>query len=228
VSLAAAAAVLIVAVGPRITPRFSKGAIAGLDALAAEDRQRVEAALAAGVAEPPDLAELRGQGGVLMGGSPAPRFGLGEPVATVVASDRPTFRWRPLAGAADYTVVIADEGLQPVARSEAVTSTSWTPRDRLPRGRVYLWQVTARQGDTSVTAPAPDQPPARFRVLDERTAALLDRVARERPDAHLLLGLLYAQAGVIAEAAAHLRQVPDADPHAATARRTLERLQPAE
>jgi hypothetical protein len=224
---AAAAAVVLLVLVP-VALRWRAGAgpgLAGLETLPPEHRARVRAALQAGVAEPPaDLAELRGRAGVLMGSPPAESFRLIEPLGTVTVSDRPAFRWSPLAGADAYTVAVADEDLRLVAQSPPVSGTEWTPATPLPRRRVYLWQVTARRGAESATAPAPHAPPAKFRVVDEDTARLLDRVARERPDAHLVLGILYAQAGATAEAVRHLAQVPHSDRHATTARRTLEEL----
>ncbi|MFI5006333.1 MAG: zf-HC2 domain-containing protein [Solirubrobacterales bacterium] len=201
--------------------------LAGLETLPAEQRQRVLAALGAGVAEPaPGLADLSGAPEALMGASPAGSFRLIEPLATFTVSDRPTFRWEPAPGADAYTVSLFDESLRPVAGSPAIRRTDWTPDEPLPRGRTFLWQVAARRGAETVAAPAPPALPARFRVLDENTAGLLGAVARDHPESNLLLGILYAQAGARDEAAAHLARVPPTDPLYETARRTLERVRP--
>jgi hypothetical protein len=203
----------------------SPAVLAGLDALPREYQDRVRTALQARVAEPPAiLAELRGRAGTLMGAGPRDAFGPIEPLATVTLSDRPTFRWQPLPGAESYTVTLADDGLRPIAQSPPLSGTDWTPADGLPRGRVYVWQVTARRGAETRTAPAPPAPLARFGVVDQETARAIEKVAREHAGSHLLLGILHAQAGVTAEALRHLEQVPAADPHYATARRTIERL----
>jgi hypothetical protein len=231
--LAAAAAVLILLMVPAMIrwrspsgpDQGTRAALPGLEMLSAEQRQRVDSALQAGVAEvPADVADLGRRPEALMGESPGAGFRVSEPLGTATVTDRPTFRWEPLQDAEAYTVSVADDALRPVAESPRIAQTAWTPSQPLPRGRAYAWQVTAYRGETSVTAPVPPSPMARFKVLDDETARLLDRVAREQPDSHLLLGVLYAQAGARVEATDHLRRVPATDPRFETARRTLERL----
>jgi hypothetical protein len=233
IAYAAAAAVLILLLIPAAmrwrslsdAGQAERSALAGLEALPGEQQQRVRAALEAGVAQPPKyMADLGGGSDVLMGEPSGESFRLIEPLGTVTVSDRPTLRWEPLPGAEAYTVSLSDEVLRPVAESPSVSQTAWTPAQPLPRGRVYVWQVTAHRAERSVTAPAPPAPMARFRVLDEETARILDRLARERPNSHLLLGILYAQAGVRAEAENHLKKVRETDRYFETAKRTLERL----
>jgi hypothetical protein len=87
-----------------------------------------------------------------------------------------------------------------------------------------LWQVTARRGAHSVTAPALPAPAAKFRVVDTETARLIAQSAAAHPDAHLLLGILYTQAGALAEARDQLSRVPRTDPRFDIAQRTLARL----
>lgn len=226
---AAAAAVLLVVAVPTVLWRSSRSdqpaSLAGLESLRPEEHSLVRAALQQGAAEPPALlAELEGRRETLMGGTTGETFGLVEPLFTIVPSDRPTFRWAPLAGADDYTVAVHDETLRPVVESPPLGQTAWTPEAALPRGATYVWQVTARRGGRSITAPAPPAPLARFRVLEEGAATRLQEIARDHPESYLLLGILYAQAGARAEAEKHLRNVGPADPNAAVARRTLDRL----
>lgn len=222
---AAAAAVLLVVLVPVASRWRSVPAVAGLAALSPDQQQHVRAALEAGMAEPPALlAELGGSPEALMGASPGAAFRLIDPLATVTVSDRPAFRWEARPGTDTYTVAIFDAAMRPVQESAAIAGTSWVPAQPLPRGATYAWQVTAGHGDQSVTAPVPPDPMAKFRVLDAETAAGLRRVARDQPDAHLLLGILYAQAGARAEADQQLAQVPPGDRYFDVARRTRERL----
>ena len=187
----------------------------------------MEAALREGAAQPPPfLADLAGRPEALMGASPASSFRLIEPLATAVVSDRPTFRWEPLAGAERYVVSISDEALRPVAVSGPLFGASWSPEAPLARGTTYVWQVTAQRGTQAVTAPAPPAPLAKIRVLDEETARLLDQTAATHPDSHLLLGILYAQAGARSEAEGHLSNVAPTDRHIQVAQRTLARMRP--
>jgi hypothetical protein len=76
-----------------------------------------------------------------------------------------------------------------------------------------------------MTAPAAPAPPATFHVIDASSAAVLERVEAERPQAHLLLGILYMQAGIPDAAKRHLQQVRSAEAYGDVARRSLERLQ---
>jgi hypothetical protein len=203
--------------------------VAGLETLSPHDRQRVEAALRAGAAEPPANLSEPDRAEVLMGRAPGSwpvdSFRLIEPQGTAVLSDRPTLRWEPLAAADGYTVVVTDEALHPVAQSPLLTLPSWTPDQPFARGRTYLWQVTARDGARAVmTAPAPPAPIAKFRVVDAETARLLEQTAAAQPNAHLVLGILYTQAGALAEARDQLSRVPPTDPAHEVARRTLARL----
>lgn len=201
------------------------GSLAGLDLLPRTDQERVHNAIAAGVVElPGNLEELAGRREVLMGAAGTPAFGPVAPVGTVIVTDRPLFEWKALAGATGYVVEVFDDELRPVARAPQMTATQWQIEMSLSRGRTFAWQVTATSRGRSVTAPAAPAPAARFRVLDAATAATLENTGRTYPESHLLLGILYAQAGVRAEAERHLRQVPVSDPHRNLAMRSLERL----
>jgi hypothetical protein len=226
IAYAVAAAAVIAVVVPAVL-LWRSGApggasLAGLESLPRDARQRVEEALRAGAAQPPaDLRALGGAREALMGASPPATLRVSAPLGTVQRGAQPTFRWEPLPGATSYVVTITDEAVRPIDRSPDVSGTAWTPARPLPRGRTYLWQVTATTPAGPLTAPAPPAPPARFKVLDAETAAVLEATARAHPQSHLLLGLLYVQAGLIAEARAELLAVPAADPHADVAQRTL-------
>jgi hypothetical protein len=199
--------------------------LTGVEALAPEQAASINAALIAGVAEPPAWLAEAGRPETLMGGpATAASFQLTAPVQTVTRSDRPEFRWTALPGAESYVVVVLNAKLSPAAGPATVSGTAWTPPLPLARGASYVWQVTARRGRQSLTVPMPPAPMVRFGVLDQTTAEAIERVLHTAPESHAILGILLAQAGVVAEAEDHLRQVPPTDAHAGVARRTLERL----
>ena len=207
------------------SPAAGLESLAGYASLPAAAQQRVRSAIQAGAASvPADVAALAGPTERLMGISPPPSFRLTSPLATAVVSDRPTLRWEPIEGAREYAVTITDEALRPVAQSPALHETSWAPAAPLARGRVYLWQVTARRDADTLTAPAPPAPLAKMKILDGDAARLIEETARAHPDAHLVLGILAAEAGVRGEAESHLQQVPPTDRYQAVARKTLERV----
>jgi hypothetical protein len=172
---------------------------------------------------PQILAELRGSEEKLMGESPLPhQFQVLEPVGEVVISTRPIFRWQPLKGAQSYSVVVFDAKLNPVETSPDLHGSSWSASHALKPGQVYEWQVTAKTADgNSVNAPAPPSPEAKFLVLEKTKAAEIQQFQQSHPADHLVLGILYADAGVFPAAANELKQISPGDPHYNLAQKLL-------
>lgn len=232
---AVAAALLLAALSAAFWWTRARGAstdrsLAGIDLLSPDQQAQVRAGLAAGtVTLPAFVTDLNGSREVLMGAPAAPTatFALASPLGTGIASDRPQFEWRPLAGADRYVVTVFDERANEVTRSQPTSELTWTPAQPLARDRTYIWQVTATHGAETIVAPAAPAPPARFHVIDGKTAGMLRRLEADRPTSHLLLGVLNAQAGVIDAAVEHLERVPETDPNAATARRLVDALNAA-
>ena len=186
-------------------------------------QQSVKQALTAQRVETPKiLAELIGKSSVLMGpadeGHP---IALLEPVGKVTMSDRPTFRWRSLAGAGSYVVRIYDADFNEVAASPRLSETSWTVARALERGRTYSWQVTARAGDKEVTSPVKPAPEARFMTLDQARANELANAKSAAAGSHLTLGVLYAQAGLLDDAERELQALLRANPKSTLAQSLL-------
>ena len=151
------------------------------------------------------------------------RFKVLTPISEVVANDRPLFRWQPLAGARSYSVAIFDVKLNEVQSSPALHATQWTPDRPLKRGQAYLWQVTAQLSEgNSVTAPSPPSPEAKFRVLDQKKADEIAHFQEANPESHLVLGILYAQAGLLEPGEHELEQLPKNDPKYGLAQKLLE------
>ena len=226
----ALAAVAVIAISIPIGYRYGarKAEPPGLRGLATLDpdtQARVRAVLdGADLAIPADIAALRGQPQTLMGAATAPPFWLIAPVGTAVTSDRPTFAWEPLGGGDDYTLTIVDDQGRPIGRPIEARGPFLVLQETLPRGRDYTWQVSATRGGARVTVPAPPAPPAKFRVLDKATADGLAAIERTHAESHVLLGILYLQAGALLDSMGHFYDVPRDNPHAALARRTLGRL----
>jgi len=185
------------------------GVAAGESTLTADERALVDRVLASGRVElPPDAHLLAGTAGTLLGGAAgssgdasAVSFGPVTPRGTALLAPRPVFTWQRLPGATAYTVRVFDERFQEVARGR-VAGTAWTPSADLARGTTYSWQVTAHRAGEEVTAPAPPQPEALFRMVTADVAARAEaRRARLEADP-LALGILQAEAGLVADAAA--------------------------
>jgi len=193
-------------------------------ALPADVRPAVSEAIQHGKLQlPTDLSQVRAHAHTLLGAPEAnTKFALLGPFGEAISETRPEFRWQPLAGAIRYSVAIVNAGLHPVQHSPALHTTSWRPRRPLRRGQTYLWQVTASlRGGSKVVASAPE---ALLRIIPHKLADELAQFRQRHEEAHLVLGALYAQAGMLTESAEELRKVPPSDSSYSTARTLLESL----
>jgi anti-sigma factor RsiW len=175
------------------------------------------------IALPEVTRQLIGKRSNLMSGKEeSESFTVLNPVGTVIQNDRPTFRWQALSGATSYTVFVLDANFNVITKSQPLTHTFWTAPAALKRGGFYAWQVTARRSDGEVTAPAAPQPEARFKILEAAKLNELQRLAKARTDAHLILGILYAHNGLLDEAEGELQMAVDQHQEADTARKLLQ------
>ena len=152
-------------------------------------------------------------------------FSVIEPQGKVLIDGRPTFRWSQLDGATDYVVEVYDEGFNLVATSAKLTANSWTASQPLRRGVIYSWQVRATKDGKEFTAPRPPAPQAQFRILDQAKANELVEARRSYASSHLILGLLYAQSGLLDEAEQELRALQKANPTSSLVTQLLANLQ---
>ena len=203
------------------------GNFTGLQALSPADTRRVKTALQTGkMLTPETLSELRDSPSARMGapgGKPA--FELLGPVGKVMASDLPSFRWRSLSGATSYRVTITDPALdyKEIAASRPLNDLKWTVDHALERGRIYAWQVIAHTEAGDVKAPEATE--AKFKVLDRSIADDLKRARRVYAGRHLVLGLLYAEAGLLDEAERELLALVAANPQSPIAKGLLAEVQ---
>ncbi len=198
-------------------------------ALPADIRPAVSEAIQHGkLPLPTDLGQFRERTHTLPGAPQAnTELALLGPFGEAIADTRPEFRWQPLAGATRYSVAIVDARLHPVQHSPALHTTAWRPRRPLRRGQTYLWQVTAKlRGGSTVVATTPASPGALVRIIPQKLADELARFRKGHEEAHLVLGTLYAQAGMLTESADELRKVPSGDSSYNAAQKLLESLSP--
>ncbi len=202
----------------------TQGNVAGLDSLPVSDQQRVKASLATGkVKISKTLEQLRDPAASIMSSLSATALPLLTPVGEIVASERPTFRWRPLIGAISYQIIISDPAAsyQEVASSPQLKGSHWTVDRPLKRGHVYTWQIIVRTADEELKAPGPEAPAAKFKVLDRATAIKLARAKKGYAGRRLALGLLYAEAGLLDEAERELKALVAANPRSQIAKSLL-------
>lgn len=171
---------------------------------------------------PSVIGELAGKGGNLMGEPQAgASFALIGPAATIVNTARPTLRWQPLAGATGYSVKVFNADYDQVASAAMITATQWTLDKPLARGRSYSWQVTAHKEGKEIIVPTPPAPAVKFRVLEKAKADELAQARRSYGNNPLVLGVLYAQAGLLEEAEREFNEELKANPHSAKAKKLL-------
>ena len=212
--------------GGRVT-LDAEGNLVGLENLTGDMQRSVKKALSTQRAQvSPALDSLSGRRETLLGDSgPRASFALRSPVGKILNTTRPTFRWRALDGATPYVVSVYDADFNLVASSPKLSETVWKTDVSLKRGATYSWQVSATKDGQEILAPAAPAPQARFQVLDEAGAARLESARRAYADSHLLLGVLYAREGLLAEAEREFRLLLRANPGSPVASNLLRSVQ---
>jgi hypothetical protein len=213
--------------GGRVVRINDRHELEGFEALPTALQRAIGTALTAGsIRKPQILGDLSGEPALLLGnpvdGVP---FSLLSPAATVVLEDRPEFRWRALGGATSYTVSVFDASYKQVARSEMLVTTEWQIPRPLKRGSVYSWQVTALVDGREVTSPVKPAPTVQFKVIESRTVSEVERIKRTYSNSHLAPGVLYAQAGLKADAEREFAALVKANPRSSAARNLLLSIQ---
>lgn len=198
------------------------GNLEGLAALNPDQQQLVISALKSGkvtLARVPSGLIKRAD--TLLGDSAEGKsFRLTSPVGKLELAQRPQFRWQALPGATSYRVTIFTTDYETVTQSSPLATTAWTPPRALTRNQIYLWQVIAIKDGQEIKAPVAPAPEARFKILDQATA---DKIAAAR-DSNLVLGLLYAQAGLYDEAERELKKLAKENPQSNIVKQLLDDL----
>ncbi|MCI0392095.1 MAG: zf-HC2 domain-containing protein [Acidobacteria bacterium] len=204
------------------------GKLSGVDHLPPAYQQMIRNALSSKRLEKPSLLAGLGRPDSLSmrgGDKQGNKFSVINPVGIVILSDRPTFRWSPLEGATGYIVEVYDDKLRKILVSSQGADTSWRATQSLKRGGIYSWQVTAIKGVEEFSSPRPPAPVAKFRILDEALANELVQARRAYASSHLMMALVYTQAGLLDEAEQEFRALQQANPNSAISRRLLASLQ---
>ena len=212
--------------GGRIVALDNQGYLTGMESMPPHIQNAVKAVLSNDQAEiSPELRGLLGRAGVLMGGSgEGVSFALLSPVGTVVQTDRPTFRWRPLSGATSYAVNVYDSSLTNVATVDRLSATQWTAARSLKRDEVYTWQVTALKDGVEISSPVPPAPEAKFKVLEQTRAEEVNLAKKSYPNSHLILGAMYKKAGLLDDAEREFKGLLSANPNSLVAQKLLQNV----
>jgi hypothetical protein len=204
------------------------GIVSGSELIPVGMRQLIHETLSAGIFKKPAvLDDLKGVRGALKGNKDSgSNFQLLSPPKTVIAEDRPTFRWTPLEGASSYQVQIGDPRGNESADSGQLSPgrTNWTPPKPLKRGIVYTWIVIATVGGEEITSPSPSAPEMRFKVIEKDKVNQLAQLKSEY-QSHLALGIFYAREGMIEEAQREFRLLAKDNPDSPVVARLLHSIQ---
>jgi hypothetical protein len=214
--------------GNRVVTIGEGGTVTGLEPLPQPYRAMLERALVARqIPLPGWMPELSQERGRLLGapGTQA-AIRLLSPVGTAVEEQQPVFRWTTIPDA-EYQVSVYDSGYNLVGGNDWSSGGEWRLAQALGQGTRYSWQIHMRRGGEEVTIPAPPAPEARFRILGKDEQAQVARARGSFGDSHLIMGVVYASAGLLDEAEQEFRlatsQNPDSRPLAAL-RASVEQL----
>jgi len=199
----------------------SNDKLSGLESASPQIQNEVRSVLKSEhVNAPSFVRSLKGESGRLMGGNRAD-YGLRNPVATAVESANPTFRWNAVEGAENYTVTIYDVGSKRVLTSGPVLKNIWKTNSALERGRTYSWQVRAIKDGREVLMPPPAAADAKFRIIEQNKFHEIQLARKSHPKSYLVLGVVYAEAGMLDESERELQKLLDANPKSPVARSLL-------
>jgi anti-sigma factor RsiW len=230
--------------GTRVTVNKT-GSLQGLSSLPRSFQQTVESALRTQRAEiPMSVAALNDRSHTVLGGGDKRAAILLGPIGTLVQSDRPTFRWKPISAAAgnpvkplyavSYTITVVNDTTNkreaqsvslPAGTSRA--EMEWKADKPLSRQVVCRWFVTATfQDGHTEDVPGASDPLAKFEVMESAEA---DRLARKKQlygRSHLALGVLYGQSGLLEDAQREFKVLLEANPTSPVVRRLLDSVRP--
>jgi hypothetical protein len=195
-----------------------------------EHRKLVEAAVTQRQMKmDPSLTAASPLVGQLMSGNDpqSPEFSVLSPIANAIVRDpRPTLQWQPVRDALSYDLTVTDKDYIKVAAQTGLTEPQWRIASPLKQGGEYVWSVTAHLRDGSkMIAPAHDTAIARFRVLTSAREQELRQAEQEYAGKHLVLGLLYARAGLRDETLREFKALAKANPGSPIARSLLRQAQ---
>jgi hypothetical protein len=156
------------------------------------------------------LATLRSSTGSLRDGSTShDDVVLERPVASVLDTNRPTFRWSSPKPSA-FVVEIYDDRLRIVQESPSVQSGEWQVTEPLARGELYSWQVVRLHEGERDVFPKPPAGQARFKVISG--AASRELASARSKGSRLELALLYAREGMTGAATTELAELVKTNP----------------
>jgi len=187
------------------------------NAVSAEDRQAVEAALQA--SDQPNLAQTESAHTETRSGKE--RIVLTQPLGTTVEDTEPTLTWDAPSDGWTFLVHLEDrDSHQTVAMSPVLDEAIWRVSNPLLRGHTYMWRVDGRAAGKNPAAVAITSKTAQFSVLSDQGERQIQSARAGNPS-HLLLGALYAHYQMWREAVLEYRKLVSEAPASPEAIRLL-------
>jgi hypothetical protein len=150
------------------------------------------------------------------------RVVLLSPLGTLIAEDRPSFKWKSVTVADSYIVEIVDDSFNPIIQSPILTKTEWAAVSPLERDRVYVWQVLAFKGGEIIEDRA--RQTGKFKIA---SVAKLDEIekARRKYATRLARGVFYVREGLLNDAEREFRDLLKRNPESDLARSIFRKIQ---
>jgi len=184
------------------------GNLTGLEDLTASHRRLVKETLSSGQMRRPAILDdlALEKSAIRSSAADQPSFKLISPGQAVIIENRPVFKWEPLKGALGYRVYIASRANWAGMASSTLDSSTleWIPPTPLRRGETYTWVVSAITEKGELTVPASSEPERKFKVLGAQDLNALIML-KGHTSSHLVLGLFYAQSGLVFDAEKELQ-----------------------
>jgi hypothetical protein len=200
--------------GGQVVAIDQAGQLHGIETAGADERDQIAKALRSGeIPLAPLSAELARPKEILLGDGPSPTTLKPQaPVATLVSTQNPTFRWTAPPSATRFRVAVYDTNFELIASSPVLATPQWQSTRALRRGQIYTWAVTATIAGTEVTAPHAPEPEARFRVAGPEAAAVIDGLKNASQPSDLRIAIAAARLGLRDEAEAAVVRLEENNP----------------
>lgn len=150
-----------------------------------------------------------------------------SPFSTMVLNGQPNLQWQAIAGATSYQVSIysEDDNHELVESSGSLNVTEWQPTRILLPNKRYFWELEVTINSELFNFPLQNQPRARFQVLDqdqvEQLEGELKNIEATNPGSNLLIGMVYADFGLLDQATTIFQQLKQDNPNSKLVDRLL-------
>ncbi len=199
------------------------GELYGLPNMEQEQKSMVVSAMQKGQLNVPSvLNELRPNGDAFRFKSGA--LEVRAPFSTVIMTPQPEFTWKMPDDAVACNVILESvNDAKTKIKTKPLKEERWKPKKPLTPGGIYSWQVIALNNQGKEVSRVPERiGVARFKVLGEDRAVALEKSRLTFGSSHLVMGILYAQEGMVDYAAREFQELVKANTNSRIPQNLLE------